>query len=247
MLIRTERLIFSICLVLFLNACSIVTPSKLIPFINHQEKPKVEEQEAPVLPSIDLALNKEVKKQLETYTKYNCVALRKGIERRAEFNREIEQIFIEEGLPLELLNLAMIESAFNPKARSHCGAYGIWQFMRSTARNYGLQVNKYRDQRADPILATRAAAKHLKDLYKYFNNWYLAIAAYNSGPYGLEKIMQKKGVYDFWELSRGGHLRKETAEFVPRFLAVTYLMKYPERCGDNQLILAQAEHEIKVD
>jgi membrane-bound lytic murein transglycosylase D len=123
------------------------------------------------------------------------------------------------GVPKEFYYLAMIESGFNSKAKSPAAATGTWQFMPGTAKLYGLKVDRFVDERKDPLKSSRAAAQLLKDLYSRFGDWYLAMAAYNAGPGRVEKAIKQGRTRDFWSLARGKHLPKETAEYVPKWIA----------------------------
>ena len=131
----------------------------------------------------------------------------------------------QEGVPQDLIYLAQAESGFHPHAVSRVGARGIWQFMGSRARGYGLSHNMWVDDRQDPEKSTRAAARHLKDLYNQFGDWYLAMAAYNSGPGTVQAAVKRTGYADFWELYRRNVLPKETRNYVPIILAVTIMTK----------------------
>lgn len=135
------------------------------------------------------------------------------------------------GLPEELVWVAMIESGFNPLAKSRAGAMGLWQFMPGTARRYGLRVDQWVDERVDPERSTLAAAGYLRDLYALFGSWPLAWAAYNAGEVTVSRAIRKAGSYDFWALSRTNHLRRETKDFVPQIEAATLLAREPERYG----------------
>src|SRR5579864_3656106 len=137
----------------------------------------------------------------------------------------------EEGLPQDLIYLAQAESGFHPHAVSRVGARGIWQFMGSRARGYGLSHNMWVDDRQDPEKSTRAAARHLKDLYNQFGDWYLAMAAYNSGPGRVQAAVKRTGYADFWELYRRNVLPKETRNYVPIILAVTIMTKNLSQYG----------------
>lgn len=129
------------------------------------------------------------------------------------------------GLPLELKYLPVIESALNPKAVSRVGATGLWQFMLTTGKRYGLEVNSLVDERRDPIKASYAAANYLSDLYKVFGDWNLVIAAYNCGPDQINKaIHRSKGSKDYWQIYP--YLPKETRGYVPAFIAANYIMTY---------------------
>src|ERR1700675_2786126 len=137
----------------------------------------------------------------------------------------------QEGVPQDLIYLAQAESGFHPLAVSRVGARGIWQFMGSRARGYGLSHNMWVDDRQDPEKSTRAAAHHLKDLYNQFGDWYLAMAAYNSGPGTVQSAVKRTGYADFWELYKRNVLPKETRNYVPIILAVTIMAKNPAQYG----------------
>ena len=141
-----------------------------------------------------------------------------------------EQEMSNQKIPLEIKYLAIIESALNPKARSHAGATGLWQLMYTTGKSYGLEVNNYVDERSDPIRATKAAAKYLKELYQIFGDWDLVLAAYNSGPGNVTKaIRRSNGKTNYWNLRP--YLPKETAGYVPAFLATLYIFEYAKEHG----------------
>ncbi|MBI2279830.1 MAG: lytic transglycosylase domain-containing protein [Bacteroidetes bacterium] len=130
-------------------------------------------------------------------------------------------------LPLELKYLAIVESALNPKAKSRVGATGLWQFMYETGKMYGLNVTSFHDERSDVYKATDAACRYLRDLHKMYNNWDLALAAYNCGPGNVNKAIRRSGgKTDFWEIM--GFLPRETSGYVPAFMAVNYVMSYAE-------------------
>jgi membrane-bound lytic murein transglycosylase D len=137
----------------------------------------------------------------------------------------------DEGVPQDLIYLAQAESGFHPLAVSRAGARGIWQFMASRGRGYGLYHNQWVDDRQDPEKSTRAAARHLKDLYNQFGDWYLAMAAYNSGPGTVQAAVKRTGYADFWELYNRNVLPKETKNYVPIILAVTIMTKNPSQYG----------------
>ncbi len=141
-----------------------------------------------------------------------------------------EQEFDNHNIPVEMKYLAIVESALNPKARSRVGATGLWQFMYGTGKEHGLDVNSYVDERSDPIKSTRAACEYLNRVYKIFNDWDLALAAYNSGPGNVNKAIRRSGGYtNYWNIRR--NLPRETAGYVPAFLATMYLFEYANEHG----------------
>jgi membrane-bound lytic murein transglycosylase D len=164
--------------------------------------------------------------------------------RSGRYHDMIVQALKEEGVPQDLIYLAQAESGFHPLAVSRVGARGIWQFMASRARGYGLSHNMYVDDRQDPEKSTRAAAHHLKDLYNQFGDWYLAMAAYNSGPGTVQAAVKRTGYADFWELYRRNVLPKETRNYVPIILAVTIMTKNLSQYGlDNIAMDRPADYD----
>ncbi|WP_246473914.1 lytic transglycosylase domain-containing protein [Arenibacter arenosicollis] len=141
-----------------------------------------------------------------------------------------EQELDNQDVPLELKYLAIVESALNPRARSRVGATGLWQFMYGTGKMYDLDVSSYVDERSDPINSTKAASLYLKKLHGIFNDWDLALAAYNSGPGNVNKAIRRSGGYkNYWNIRR--NLPRETAGYVPAFLATMYIFEYAEEHG----------------
>jgi membrane-bound lytic murein transglycosylase D len=165
--------------------------------------------------------------------------LQNALERGGRYREMIESTLKEQGVPQELIYLAQAESGFHPLALSRVGARGMWQFMSSRARGYGLQHNLWVDERQDPEKSTRAAAHHLKDLYSQFGDWYLAMAAYNSGPGGVQSAVKRTGYADFWELYKRNVLPKETRNYVPIILAMTIMVKNPAQYGLDNIVPQQ--------
>src|SRR5690554_4990066 len=142
------------------------------------------------------------------------------------FERELDAY----NIPLEMKYLAIVESALNPRAKSRVGATGLWQFMYATGKQYGLEVSSYVDERSDPIKSTTTAAVYLSKLYEIFGDWDLALAAYNSGPGNVSKAIRRSGGYEnYWNLRE--YLPRETAGYVPAFLATMYIFEYAEEHG----------------
>jgi membrane-bound lytic murein transglycosylase D len=174
--------------------------------------------------------------------------LERALVRAGRYRDMISRVLREEGVPQDLIYLAQAESGFHPLALSRAGARGMWQFMASRASGYGLQRNWWVDERQDPEKATRAAAQHLRDLYNQFGDWYLAMAAYNSGPGTVQHAVERTGYADFWELYRRNVLPGETRNYVPIILAVTIVAKNPSQYGLDRIIpeTAPAVEVVKV-
>src|SRR5271165_3128120 len=155
--------------------------------------------------------------------------------RSGRYRDMISRILKQEGVPQDLIYLAQAESGFQPLALSRAGARGMWQFMAQSGALYGLERNWWVDERQDPEKATVAAARHLKDLYHQFGDWYLAMAAYNSGASTVQHAVERTGYADFWELYRRGVLPQETQNYVPIILTETIIAKNPAQYGLEQV------------
>jgi membrane-bound lytic murein transglycosylase D len=154
-----------------------------------------------------------------------------GLERAGRYSEMIRRTLKAEGVPQDLIYLAQAESSFLPQAVSRSGARGIWQFMPYRGREYGLERTYWIDERSDPEKATRAAAQHMKDLYAVFGDWYLVLAAYNSGPGNVTKAVERTGYADFWELQKRHALPRETQNYVPIIIALALVAKDPVLYG----------------
>jgi len=177
-----------------------------------------------------IAYNPILEREIAKYLRGDATLIRRMLQVSAFYFPLFEQIFDENDLPLELKYLAIVESALDPKARSYVGAKGLWQFMYSTGKSFGLEVNNYVDDRSDPLKSTKAAAAYLKQLYQIFDNWDLALAAYNSGPGNVSKAIRRSGGHtNYWNIRP--YLPKETADYVPRFYAILYLFEYAKEHG----------------
>jgi len=166
-----------------------------------------------------------------------------GLEREGQYDTMIRRVLREEGVPEDLVYLAQAESAFLPDALSRVGARGIWQFMPYRGEEYGLERNYWIDERSDPEQATRAAARHMRDLYDMFGDWYLVMAAYNSGPLNVTRAIERTGYADFWELQKRGALPKQTQNYVPIIIAMALAGKDPAAYG----IHVDAQKPLPVD
>ncbi|MBK5292314.1 MAG: transglycosylase SLT domain-containing protein [Acidobacteriia bacterium] len=154
-----------------------------------------------------------------------------GLQRSGRYAPMIRRILDEEGVPQELIYLAQAESGFLPRAVSRKKATGMWQFVQFRGREYGLMQTPSADDRLDPEKATRAAARHLRDLFAEFGDWYLAIAAYNCGPGNVDRAIVRTGYADFWELYKRNVLPRETANYLPIIVAMTIMAKNPADYG----------------
>jgi membrane-bound lytic murein transglycosylase D len=161
--------------------------------------------------------------------------------RSGRYREMMLPILKQEGIPQDLIYLALAESGFHPHAVSRAGARGIWQFMAGRGLGYGLHHDMYVDDRQDPEKSTRAAARHLKDLYGQFGDWYLAMAAYNSGPGTVQAAVQRTGYADFWELYNRNVLPKETKNYVPIILAATLMAKNPSQYGLDSVAMEKPD------
>lgn len=180
--------------------------------------------------TVPLVMNRYVEQNIEFFTTRGRWHMQDWIYRSGVYMPTMKKIFREEGLPEEIAYLSMPESGLNPTARSWAGAVGLWQFIRSTGSLYGLHSNWWYDQRRNPVMATEAAARHLKDLYDYYHNWYLAIAAYNCGTRSVNRaIWRSGGDRDFWQIKR--YLPRETRNYVPQYIAVTLIAINPTEYG----------------
>lgn len=187
------------------------------------------------LPPPPLPINDEVKAQLKFFSGSNRRFITESLERRERYYEPMQSAFSQQGLHLDLLNVALIESGFDPSAKSPSGAKGIWQFMKVTARSYGLQVGLLRDDRKDPNKSSIAAARHLRELYEAFGDWHLALAAYNAGRPTVERAIKSAGTSDFWELARRKKLKRETVCFVAKYIATTLILQSPAQYGLEEL------------
>lgn len=181
---------------------------------------------------VDLSYNKVVKKYIEMYTerRRNQVEVMLGLS--AYYFPIFEETLDKYNLPLELKYLPIIESALNPVARSRAGANGLWQFMYGTAKNLKLEISTFVDERRDPVKASDAAARYLKQLFGIYGDWHLAIAAYNCGPGNVNRAIKRSGgKTNYWEIYY--LLPRETRGYVPAFIAALYAMKYSKEHNLN--------------
>lgn len=184
----------------------------------------------PLQTTVPMTLNRLVESTMQTLLKTPNRHLNRWLERADTYFPMIERIFREEGIPDELKYLAMIESGLNPKARSWARAVGMWQFIAGTGRAYGLEINAWVDERMDPEKSTRAAAKHLKDLYARYGDWQIALAGYNCSPRCVKRAINRSKsdgntVPTYWDIYR--YLPRETRGYVPMYIATSFIISNP--------------------
>jgi len=183
------------------------------------------------VPSYAVVINAPVEALIDYFVAKERDRFGMWIARSGRYLPMIQRIFRERGLPEELAYTAMIESGFSPRAVSRVGAKGMWQFMEATGRRYGLVINRWVDERLDPVKSTIAAAQYLGDLYGMFGHWFLAQAGYNAGEGRVAQAIQRARTSDFWALTQTRHLPEETKLFVPQILAATVITREPSRYG----------------
>src|SRR6202165_1994552 len=214
----------------------IAEANELNPPVDQNVKAKAEAEIKSTHSDLPLVMTDQVAGFINYYSNRGRGTLERALARSGRYEDMIRRTLQEEGVPQELIYLAQAESGFHPLAVSRAGARGMWQFMGSRAEGYGLERSWWVDDRQDPEKATRAAAHHLKDLYNEFGDWYLAMAAYNSGPGTVQSAVKRTGYADFWELYRRNALPKETRNYVPIIVAVTIMAKNPAQYGLDSVV-----------
>jgi membrane-bound lytic murein transglycosylase D len=210
--------------------------NELTPAVDVNIKAKAEAEIQSTRSDLPLMMTDQVAGFINYFSSRGRLTVERALARSGRYEDMIRRILKEEGVPQDLIYLAQAESGFHPLAVSRAGARGMWQFMGSRARDYGLDRSWWVDERQDPEKATRSAAHHLKDLYNQFGDWYLAMAAYNSGPGTVQSAVKRTGYADFWELYRRNVLPKETRNYVPIILAVTIMAKNPSQYGLDSVV-----------
>ncbi len=202
------------------------------PKIDEKLRATAEQEVTEVPHDLPIVINDRVLNFIDYFTHgRGRSAMENGLRRSGLYRPMITRIFKKYGVPTDLIALAQVESGFQPLALSNKKAKGIWQFVPFRGAQYGLKQNWWVDERQDPEEATQAAAQHLRDLYGEFDNWLLAMAAYNCGPGAVEKAIQRTGYADFWQLVDRNVLPLQTVNYVPAILAVDIIRKDPTKYG----------------
>ena len=198
--------------------------------------------------SIEIPDHRTIRGALTYFTTGLRESIQTSLLRSARYRKMIDKALAAHRLPKGLAYLPVIESAYLPTLTSRAGAHGVWQFMPDTAREYGLRVDWWVDERADPVRSTYAAAEYLADLYRMFEDWPLALAAYNAGPGRIRRAMDSTGARNFWELLDMAAIPKETRGYVPTFYATLQIAGDPESYGFTLLPPADEDHaEVELE
>jgi len=223
--------------------------NELNPAVDQNVKAKAEAEIKSTPSDLPLMMTDQVAGFINYFSNRGRGTVERALVRSGRYEDMIRRTLQQEGVPQDLIYLAQAESGFHPLAVSRAGARGMWQFMGSRAKGYGLERSWWVDDRQDPEKATRAAARHLKDLYNEFGDWYLAMAAYNSGPGTVQSAVKRTGYADFWELYNRNVLPKETRNYVPIILAVTIMAKNPAQYGLDSVVKEKpaAYDTVKID
>ncbi len=203
--------------------------------VDPRTKEKVKTEVKLTTSALPLVVNDAVLGYIDYFNGRGHKTIEGGLERAGRYEAMISRVLKEEGIPQELIRVAQAESGFLPRAVSRAAATGMWQFVKFRGNQYGLLQTPYSDDRLDPEKATRAAARHLHDLFNEFGDWYLAMAAYNSGPGAVERAVERSGYADFWELRARRLLPVETSNYVPIILAMTIMAKNAAAYGLDQI------------
>jgi membrane-bound lytic murein transglycosylase D len=209
--------------------------SELVPQANAQREQLIKHPLSIAVSPDDKKANIAIEKSFKMYTQSMKTRFSMWLERSGRYIEVMQEILKEKNMPTELVFLPIVESGFNPKAYSRARAAGPWQFISGTAKRYGLVIDWWRDERKDPVKSTEAAARYLSDLYDMFGSWSLALAAYNAGEGKIAKALRKSSSDDFWQLLATKHIRKETKNYVPRYIAAAMIANKPEAYGFEDL------------
>lgn len=196
--------------------------------LSDPEGPKVVDEELENIPS---EVNPLVEKWISYFMGRGRPHMERYLSRSTRYEKLMKKVLRDNGLPEDIFYIAMIESGFSSRATSHASAVGYWQFIRGTGKRYGLQIDKFVDERRDPVLATQAAADYFKGLYSVFGSWYLAMASYNVGENRVKKEVMNHYTRDFWELAKKKRFPTETINYIPKYIAAKLIAKNPAKFG----------------
>ena len=238
-------------LLLFIAACStnfLKKENALLPEAAGEKAPlNMGEAEKEVTFDIPIVVNDRVEYFIEYFQTTHRKAFERWLQRSGRYIPMMKEFLRENGLPEDLVYMALIESGFNPKAYSRRRASGPWQFIYRTGKRYGLTVNWWIDERRDPEKSTIAAARHLQDLYDQFSCWYLAAAGYNAGAGKISRAIRRYQTEDFWELTKYRYLKRETKNYVPKMIAAALIAKEPEKYGFSDIAYDEPIRYDKVE
>lgn len=178
-----------------------------------------------------ITLNAKVEAWIDYFTGRGRPHMERYLSRSSRYIPAMKQILKKEGVPEDLVYLALIESGFNMRAYSRARAVGPWQFISGTGKRYGLKIDFWIDERRDPIRSTEAAARYLKDLYLMFESWYLAAAAYNAGENRILRAISSSNTNNYWHISKTRLIRRETKDYVPKLIAAAIIAKNAKKFG----------------
>lgn len=209
------------------------TASLAVPAPEVAASPKPDEQDSPVITPYqeNAVASQAVERSISLFSNKIRDRFALYLSRSGKYLDIMKDILRKKDVPEDIVFLSLIESGFNPHAYSIAHAAGPWQFIASTAKRYGLEINWWKDERRDPVKSTEAAADYLKDLYGMFGSWNLAMAAYNAGEGKIMKAMRRSNADDYWDLLGTKHIRSETKEYVPRFIAASMIATNPQEFG----------------
>lgn len=203
-----------------------IAPPKPIEFIQVDQKPNFD---------LPITYNSKVRFWIRYFQSQGQKDFKRWLERATRYQSKIIPLLQQKGLPQDLFYLAMIESGFSSRAVSTADAVGYWQFIEPTANRYGLKTSWWLDERRDIVKSTVAAASYLNDLFKMFNSWYLAAAAYNMGEGRTKRLIEKYKTRNYWELSKKADFPRETENYVPKIIAAMLIAKAPHLYGFKDL------------
>ena len=196
---------------------------------------KFEDSHKSSLGEMSLDSHSDVDKWIQYFTGRGREYMQTYLERSSRYLSLMKSVLKEAHLPTDLVYVALIESGFSPKALSRSNAVGYWQFIYGTGKRYGLRIDGFVDERRDPVLSTRAAAHYFKDLYSLFGSWHLALAAYNSGEYRVNRAVLRHYNRDFWFLSSKKALPRETRNYIPKLIAAIHIARNPKKYGFHDI------------